>query len=164
MNANEALAHGLMTSAHLFGTLAEDLRDHPMHRAVQGGIHATWAVGHVAFSEAHFHQMITGDENPLASWAEQLAGGTTPSDDASAYPSYDEALKQFHALHKKTVELVGGMSESDLDRKVDGMPPEFDAFFGSVGKVFCAATIHPMHHNGQLADIRRSLGRDPLIA
>ena len=164
MNATEVLAHSLATSAHLFGTLAEDLRDHPMARAADGGIHATWAVGHVAFSEAHFHQMITGVDNPLASWGEHLAGGTTPTDDASVYPSYDEALEQLHALHKKTVELVKGMSETDLDRKVDGMPPEFDAFFGTVGKVFCAATIHPMHHNGQLADIRRSLGRAPLIA
>ncbi|XAL98095.1 DinB family protein [Phycisphaeraceae bacterium D3-23] len=164
MNAAQALTHGLNTSAHLFTTLAQDLRDHPMARAVEGGIHATWAVGHVAFSEAHFHQMITGQDNPIASWGEHLAGGTTPTDDASVYPSYDEALKQLQALHNKTVELVKGMSESDLDRKVDGMPEEFEPFFGTVGKVLCAAIIHPMHHNGQLADIRRSLGRDPLIA
>lgn len=164
MNANQALTHGLATSAHLFTTLAGDLRDHPLHRAVDGGIHAAWAVGHVAFSEGHFHHMITGDDNPVAAWGEHLAGGTTPTDDASVYPAYEEALDRYQALHKKTLELVHGMSESDLDRQVEGMPPEFDAFFGTVGKVLCAATIHPMHHTGQLADIRRSLGRAPLIA
>lgn len=164
MTATDILIHNLNTSAMLFGALAKDLRDSPMHRAQTGGLHATWAVGHVAFSEAHFHQMITGDDNPLASWGEHLAGGTTPSDDASLYPAYDEALAQFHAMHGKTIELARGMSDTDLDRKIPDVPEPYEAFFGTVGKIICAATIHPMHHNGQLADIRRSLGRAPLMA
>lgn len=164
MTATDLLVHNLTTSGHLFGALAEDLRDHPLARAFDGGIHATWAVGHVAFSEAHFLQMLTGADNPIASWGEHLAGGTTPSDDAAVYPSFDETLKQFHAMHEKSISIAQGMSETDLSREIPDIPEQFAPFFGTFGKVLCAAAAHPMHHRGQLADIRRSLGREPLMA
>ena len=55
------------------------------------------------------------------------------------------------------------MSDEDLDQPAAAFPPELEGWFGTKGRCFLSQTLHPTLHYGQLADIRKSLGRPPLM-
>ncbi len=45
--------------------------------------------------------------------------GQTPADVAEVQPSVDDLLGYFEAVHARSVELLGGVTDEDLDRVVD---------------------------------------------
>lgn len=164
MNAVEFIRHNLNTSMMIIEPLLDDLRDQPLATPNGGGgNHALWTAGHLAFSEGVFLSMISGKPNPLERWKDLFNGGSTPKDDASAYPAYDEVLREFASARQRTLEYLDTLTDADLDAPVE-CPEQWRDVFGTRGKVFTVMTLHPMHHRGQVADIRRALGRKPIVA
>lgn len=158
------IQHTVGMTGEIFTPLAEDLRDSPMHRAYPSGNHAMWCVGHMAYADGHLNWLIFGDPNPQAGWADLFQAGTSPQDDSSAYPTYGQVLQAFATTRANWIERIGQLAASDLGNPCAHAPEGFDAFFGTWGKALAALSFHAMHHRGQLADIRRSLGRGPLFA
>ncbi len=163
MNGIEILNYSMGLSSQMLMGLAEDLREHPMRRVCENGNHALWIMGHLAFSEAHIHRCMTGEPNPLEHWADLFHGGTSPSDGASVYPSYDEVIQAAKSQRDKTITKLGSMTDSDLDTASANVPEGMEDFMGTVGKCMLITSVHPWHHRGQLADIRRALGREPVM-
>lgn len=163
-NGINVLKQSMGMSSRMVLGLAEDLRDQPMRRACENGNHALWIMGHLAYSEAQLRRFMTGEPNPLGHWAELFDGGTQPSDDASRYPGYDEVIQAFQAERGNTLARLDAMTDADLDAPSAEAPEGFDDFMGTVGKCLLVTSIHPWHHRGQLADIRRAIGRGPLFA
>lgn len=166
MNAVQLITNQLNTSMGITMPLIEDLRDEPMTQpSAEGGNHATWILGHLAFSEASLlRDWMLGEENPVADWAPLFAGGSQPSTDASIYPQFDELLEKLQQLRAGTMEYVATLSDADLDTQSKNCEPQFASFFGTVGLCLANTALHWGGHRGQLADIRRRLGREPLMA
>lgn len=164
MNGIEVLKAAVALSGDIFASLAEDLKGDPMVRPCATGNHAMWSVGHMAISDRHFLYMMTGDENPLAGWQELFAGGTRPTDDASAYPPFEEVLAEFKAGRAAMWAKLDGMTDADLDKPAFAPPEGYEHVMGTIGACMVVAAIHPMHHRGQLADIRKVLTREPVMA
>ncbi|MEZ6190714.1 MAG: DinB family protein [Phycisphaerales bacterium] len=164
MNAIDVLKQSTDMSHQMFLGLAEDLRDHPMHRVCDGANHALWTVGHMATALARFRSIIYGKPNPYEDWRALFGGGTKPSDDASIYPPYDKLIQTYKQEWAKYTADYQTMKESDLDKPVLGSPPPgMEALMGTFGSCLLIVSIHPWHHRGQLADIRCSLGKDKLF-
>ncbi len=146
--------------------LAEDLIDAPL-ATVQpdGGHHAMWLMGHAAHSEGGLLGIITGQPNPLDTWGPLFQQGSHPTSAASKYPPYREVLDHFTRLRAKTIALAARLTDTELDARPKSLPAELAdiPYFATVGSVLLFTAMHQMSHFGQLADIRRRLGRAPLL-
>ena len=89
--------------------------------------------------------------------------GTTPTTDASQYPSMEELLGKFEEIRAATLAHLNTLSDKDLD-KPSHAPAEFGPPFATVGACFAAMSTHMSFHAGQVADARRAAGRGPLMA
>ena len=89
--------------------------------------------------------------------------GTTPTTDASQYPSMDELMGKFEEIRTATLAHLNSLSEEDLDQRSHA-PEEFGPPFATVGACFAAISGHMSFHTGQVADARRAAGRAPLMA
>lgn len=54
-------------------------------------------------------------------------------------------------------------SEEEVDRVVEGVPPQFEFYFVTWRHMFLLRALHWMNHRGQLADCRRAAGPPPLM-
>ena len=166
MNAVELIRAQLDTSFGVTMPLIEDLRDQPLAQpAESGGNHAWWILGHLTFAEGDLlRNWMLGETNPVADLQPLFAGGTSPCTSGTGYPAFDELIEKFQQLRAGTLEYVSTLSDADLDTPSKQCPEEFASFFGTVGRCLSNTSLHWMGHRGQLADIRRRLGREPLMA
>jgi hypothetical protein len=166
MKATETIRAALETSRDWALTLARDLKDKPLaYPTPNGGNHALWVMGHAACSEAGLIGMITGERDEVHRWDALFDANSEPSSDASVYPPFEAVLSAFERLRAKTLALLDGLDEADLSKPAAHVPEELrrDAHFGTVGRVLLFTEVHQMSHFGQLADVRRALGRRPLV-
>jgi hypothetical protein len=144
-----------------------DMRDAPMTRPMPGGKagggnHPMWLMGHLAFIEGAVRQELTGEKNPLEGWAPLFAPGTRPTDDAGAYPPFDEVVATYQDLRGKNLELLEELGEAGLDRKPSAALQGFKNQVTTCGQFLLLIAMHNMVHYGQIADARRAAGRKPL--
>ena len=166
MNTIDFIKDSLETSkGSLMGFFA-DLKDEQLVQPTSnGGNHALWILGHLVVSESTvMHNIVLGIESsPVDDWKPLFGHGSEPKTDASIYPSYDELLEAWEQVRAHTLKTLATFTDDDLDNPAPGCPEEWASWFGTIGKVFTAKIIHPTMHYGQLADIRRSLGRELLM-
>ena len=92
-----------------------------------------------------------------------FGGGSKPHTDASAYPSFDEVLKQYKKTSAELMAYLGTITDADLGNKTS-CPEDYEEYFGTVGQCLSVITTHFAFHGGQVSDIRRADGRDVMMA
>ncbi|MEW4487423.1 DinB family protein [Thalassoglobus sp. JC818] len=164
MDGLESLRLSLNMSFEWIIQLAEDLADAPLAVPTsRGGNHAHWTMGHLVFSQAGLTSMISGRPNTWETWKSLFAGGTRPHPEGDGYPTYTEVLTAYRTVHVETLQLLETIGVSGLD---DAPKAVWESLrdqpdFQSNGRLFVFIAMHDMAHFGQLADVRRSLGRKP---
>ena len=163
MNAVDCLRMTLDMGVNMTISLIDDMQDAPLTApTARGGNHPLWILGHLAYSEGSMvHGMMLGEDNPLESWKPIFGDGTEPTGDAAAYPPFDEVRAKFDEMRAHTLQLLDGLTDADLDTKCKQYPEEWEAFFGTYGKVLTILGDHVFMHHGQVADARRMAGRKP---
>lgn len=133
--------------------------------ALPGGVtHAAWQAGHLAMAEyrlclARLRGEGPDDEQLISAHCLQLFGkGSTPDPNPSAYPAPTEILAMLARVHEAATTECAKLSDADLDAPVLRPHPWFTTKLGALS--WCAA--HEMSHAGQLAMLRRLLGKKPL--
>ena len=160
MKAIEPIKYGIdMTTQMCMGALG-DLTDAEMlHRPHPGCNHINWQLGHLIVSE---HGLISKEFPkalpPLpAGFAEKYSMETTKVDDPKKLATKAELMAVAEKQHAAAVAALDKLSDSELDRKLEGWAP-------NVGALFQAASgAHWMMHFGQWSVIRRQLGRAPMF-
>src|SRR3954462_10642791 len=98
-----------------FARALADMKDAPLTRPGSwGGNHPMWIAGHLAVIEGRLHKVLFGAPNPLEHWKPLFDWGTTPSDDASAYPPFEEVLGAFEKLRAQTNAYLEKIDEREL--------------------------------------------------
>lgn len=146
--------------------LAQDLSDSPMTPPTpDGGNHPMWVMGHLVFSSAALIEMIDGRSHQYADWKQLFNGGTQPLSDGGVYPDYAEILQAYESEHQKRLELLTELGDNRLNDRPAAVWPDLqdDPDFQTNGKLFHFIAMHEMSHRGQLADVRRVLGRKPFV-
>jgi len=166
MNAIDFAKHAMETSKHLVLTLIMDMKDAPLTQpTAKGGNHPLWILGHLVYSEANIiSDILLGETNPLAEWSDIFGGGSEPVTDVSHYPPFDEVAAKYEEVRERTMTLLNCFTEADFDKPSKNCPEDREAFFGTAGKCFAVIALHPALHYGQVADARRTAGRQALIA
>jgi uncharacterized damage-inducible protein DinB len=158
MNSVQLVRAGLETSTRLLMMLVDDMKDQPLtFPTPNGGNHPLWVLGHLAWSDGLFLQMISGKPNPLADWASMFGAGSEPRASADAYPSFEEARAAFLARRADIGAYLETLTDDDLDR-----PTGQKDNVGTVGKCLMLAILNTMTHRGQVADARRAAGRSKI--
>jgi hypothetical protein len=145
--------------------LIQDMEDSPLTQPTpHGGNHPLWILGHIVCSESDLLDVfILGKPNRFPEWGGLFSMGSTPSTDASQYPSMEELLATFEAMRGATLSYLDTLSDADLDRPSNA-PEQFQPFFGTIGACFGAMCSHVSFHTGQVSVARRAAGRTPLMA
>ena len=152
-----------MSNAWIMG-IAADMADAPLVRPTpNGGNHPLWCVAHMTYAEGNLVDVLCqGKPNPVADWESRFDMGTTPSDDASIYPSYEEVLAKAAEVRAATMEYVETLTDEDLD-KPSTAEGDMAQWFGTIGQCLAGIPVHVGYHGGQIADCRRADGRPPLM-
>lgn len=165
MQSKELLTAALQHSYGLVMPLLEDLRSAPLVAPTPcGGNHAHWTLGHLLASEGHFRWMMRGVANPVEGMWPLFGSGSAPDPAGTGYPPYDELLENVKQLRQETMSWLESLSDTDLDQSSRIVPPGFEPFFGTWRSCLLMQALHWMNHRGQLADCRRSAGRERIMA
>ena len=164
MTAMDLIHKALEMGDRAMMMLVEDLRSAPLAAPTpRGGNHATWVLGHITFIEASVRSVFFGEPHPLPHWAPLFAPGTEPTSDPKAYPPFDEMIQTYRDLRARNLQLLREIGEAGLDRKTKAPPKGLEEVLGTFGDTFHTIAMHQMNHRGQLADVRRALGRKPIF-
>jgi hypothetical protein len=146
-----------------FAAALSDMKDAPLTRpGGWGGNHPMWIAGHLAVVEGRLHKMLLGTANPLEHWKPLFDWGTTPGDDAAAYPPFDAVLGAFTALRAKTYAHLDTLDDAALQRPV-AVPTPTDIGLNTVGQTLLTIAMHQCLHAGEAMVARRAAGRAPFF-
>ncbi len=162
MQSIDLIRDNLAKSTDRVLTGIEELRDSAtVFPTPNGGCHALWLIGHLAYSEQQIIRgMMLGEANPLAEWKELFGHGAEPTSDAGKYPPFEEVLTECRKVRESTTKLLDSFSEDDLDRASADAPEGYENTFGTYRLCLQFTADHWYMHRGQLADARRSAGLD----
>lgn len=132
--------------------------------AMPGGVtHIAWQVGHLAMAEYRCCLDRIRGEQPADGELISLAmltifgKGSTPDADPLKYPPLDDIRSAFERVHAAALTECAKLKDADLDAPALKPHRLFTTKLGSLQ--WCAR--HEMVHAGQIALLRRMLGRKP---
>lgn len=126
--------------------------------------HVAWQVGHLAVAEYNLCLRRIRDridaDNALISdeYIKLFQLGSTPTADLSLYPPVEEIRRVFNAVHQQAISELSQRTDAELDVPVGKPHPVFATKLGAVE--WCAP--HELVHAGQIALLRRMMGRPPI--
>jgi hypothetical protein len=120
---------------------------------------AIWTLGHIAYHRGLFYEMVTGECTYPETWRGVFGMGCKPLADAHAYPPVEVC----HAYMEKALGLLGGYLESVTARGLALKPTIESRFLPTKADVLSHLICHEAHHTGNLALVRRLLGKDKVI-
>ncbi|MEW6050528.1 MAG: DinB family protein [Candidatus Zixiibacteriota bacterium] len=121
--------------------------------------HIKFLVGHISTTAAFALTVAGVKPDYPGEWMKMFARGATVTADISVYPSIADIRTRLYALHAALEEFVATCDEGALER-VNVIRPGWDEN-AMDGVLFFAA--HDFYHAGQIAMIRRALGRDRMF-
>lgn len=165
MSRVKLLVEQMVITRHYTEDLIENVADVDWFRQPSEGVtHVAWQVGHLAVAEYHLALVRVRGEQPAdadiitTDFRSLFGKGSTPTADASAYPSPEAIRKVFDVVHRQALAESRKLSEDVLDESIDPPHPMFSTKFGALR--WCAQ--HEMLHAGQIGMLRRLFGSAPL--
>ncbi len=162
MDAREAIKLNLNLAEFIALGYLEDLsEDELFHRPADGANHIIWQVGHLVTEEHEALEKLFPGTMPALplGLVERYHKAQAAVDDRSAFDSIDVLMAAYRNVRAKTLELLAGQSDRDLDRIT---PESMRSYAPTVGAAFSMLGTHWVMHAGQWAVIRRQCGRPPL--
>src|SRR5262245_34678842 len=120
MNGIQAIQSALGATQWLLTMVIEDLSDAELlERPVPGANQIAWQIGHVIAGEIMLGQaqLPQAVYPPLpAGWGDLYGQGGASKDGADGFRPKAEYVRMFNEVRKATIEAVGKLQDSDLDR------------------------------------------------
>ena len=160
MDSKDLILANLKLTQEMILGLADDMSEHCLtFPTPNGGNHAMWVLGHLAFGEGTLiHAWALDQPNPCADLQEVFGNAVQPVADPRAYPEFAEVKEKCRVLRDQSIDVLQGLQESDLDRTTPGVPDEYRQHMPTVRDCFNMTGLHWLEHKGQLADARRAAG------
>jgi hypothetical protein len=163
MNPIELMADSCARNLEMLKGTVGDFSDADMLvRPCSGANHAAWQIGHLIASEANMINACKPGALPElpAGFAAKFTSQTSRLDDAGAFPSKADLLKQYEKTRAATVQWVKSLTPEALNQPgpepLRGMAP-------TTGHLVLLVLQHLAMHIGQIQAIRRKLGKPVLF-
>ena len=152
----------LATSRFIMSTYLSDLTGEDILVCpVEGAHHTAWQLGHLIFNERRMVEGIKlGAGITLSPSFEDAHGKEIAVGSTTGFYKVSEYREMLASQRAKTLELLVSLSDADLAKQA----PEFmRAYARYVSSVFLSIASHETMHAGQIAVVRRRLGKPVLI-
>ena len=159
MNSIEIIKISLTTAEFVIRSYLADLTDDEILLPPAPGANPiAWQLGHTILSEWRFTQALRPGVSPQLSEAFIARHGKDGANDPSpaGFLRLEQYLDLMAAQRKVTLESLESLSESDLDRPA---PESVRSYAPTIGAAFILQPGHWFMHAGQMAALRRSLGK-----
>ncbi len=126
--------------------------------------HIAWQVAHIAVAEyslclRRVRGRTSADESLVSdAFIDAFKLGSKPVAEPDKNPPLDEIRRVFEAVHQQSIDELSGRSEAELDGPLAEPHPRFKTKLGAVE----FSPLHEMVHAGQIAMLRRLMGKPPL--
>jgi hypothetical protein len=122
--------------------------------------HAWWLYGHMVVSSEIGPYFVKRPKTVPAEWAQFFDMGTRPSDDGHGYPDKGVLMEKLGNIIDGNVAAIRTLRAEQLD-ELPPIPPraEITDYFDNSGKIISGFALHLVYHAGQIATIRRLLGK-----
>jgi DinB superfamily len=121
-----------------------------------GGCHPLWVLGHLTLVEGMIPAALLGEPNAAADWAPHFGENSEPVADPAAYPPFAEVRARYVQMRERNLQLLDGLSESDLDKPTVAPPRGREQEFATFGRSFLVLALHQMIHRSHVTDARRA--------
>lgn len=169
MNGTTSAAGGLL-SKHLLRqykigylhmrAFASDFSDAEARKAPPGHLPLVWYIAHLMCAHDHFLKLYVGPDGGLTdSFVQRYAGPCSECADFSDAPPIGELVEKYEAMHMRTRSFLEGLEEADFERTAEGAA---HPTFRTLGGALTVVGFHDGYHAGQLADLRRAMGKTDL--
>lgn len=163
MDTHAAIISNLHSSRHVMNTYLRDLYDQDLLvRPHPSAHHAAWQLGHLILSEC---QMVRAIRPACA--CELPADFVAKHDKAAAVKSQlsDFCPKEVYLslMEKVRDATFAALEEVPHDELSKPGPESMRSYAPTIGSVFLAIANHEMMHSGQIAVLRRVLGKPVVI-
>lgn len=131
------------------------------HAPVDGGNHAAWIAGHVAWEDDDYLNSLVSDRGRRLpkQWHDAFATGTKPTADRSAYPGIPELRAALTTYRKELMEFF----KDAADRLAEPLSEGLHGYAKDLAAFMPAIACHEMIHVGRLTVIRKSLKLAPVF-
>ncbi|MBD3232768.1 MAG: hypothetical protein GF315_03485 [candidate division Zixibacteria bacterium] len=157
MEKKEHLKNSLNTNVAMIKAMIDDItEEESLHRGNGEFNHIKWQTGHLVYTAALTLKCLGEDADLSPEWKDLFARGAGFKEDENIYPSMNEIKAKLYSIHKAIFEKLENMIGSDLEAMVK-LGPEYEVTAIDGALFFCA---HDAYHCGQMAMIRKALGRE----
>ena len=163
MTAKDLLLANMDVSLGIFRRYLSDLDDRDLlRRPVPGANHLAWQLGHLIASEHRMVELVApGSMPPLPEgFLRRHDKQAVACDDPAEFLDKRAYLELWERQRAGTKEVLARLPEAELDRPG---PEPVRSYAPSVGAVFLVIGSHPLMHAGQVAVLRRLLGKPIVI-
>jgi uncharacterized damage-inducible protein DinB len=155
--AHDALRSHLVTMHGAVRRLVEDISEEESMRTINGyQNHIKWLTGHILTTTALSGKLLGGRINLPEGWNELFRRGAALNPDPKAFPAMEAVRERLFDYQRMVIEFVDLTAEAELGSEIEIAPGWQDTRIGAV--LFLKA--HDFYHAGQIAVIRRALGRE----
>lgn len=157
MNKAENLGYMIRLDGRALRALLEDItEDESLVQGKDKLNHIRWLTGHLVYETNFVLQMLGCPPSALPETYEKLFdAGSELQGDPKVYPPMAQLRSELYELHDRVAVAVAGLSDEALDEQ---LPKEIGFEAQRLqGATFMA--MHTFYHCGQIAVIRRILGR-----
>jgi hypothetical protein len=158
MGPKDVVRMSLDLSDQIVNSYLSDLSDADLLiRPIEGMNHIAWQLGHLISSERFFVETVSPGSCPRLpdNFEEGHGRKCTNIDDPSKYLPLAKYKELWKAQRDATRAVLDTLSDSDFDRKTQGLPD----FIPTVGAAMNLCGDHALMHLGQFVAVRRKLGK-----
>jgi DinB family protein len=163
MTAKDAIRIAFNSNFSVIERYLSDLSDADLLvRPVPGANHVAWQLGHLIASEIGLLASVPGGsqlELPPG-FAERHGKETAGMEPPKGFLTKAEYLAIFKKVREQTFAKLDKLPDADLDKPNTGRMAQFAP---TLGHLFLLAASHQMMHGGQIAVLRRKLGKPVVI-
>jgi hypothetical protein len=158
---NDVILHSLGISQLIMGRFCNDLTaDEMLHRTTPRANCAAWTIGHLIVSERGALKVFGVTPPPLPDDGfEKRFSREEGCPQASEFGNVSNLLPLFNEHRTALIDAVKRATPEQLDQPLEKPHP----VFRTAGELANFIAFHAMMHAGQISQIRRHLGRPPVM-
>ena len=160
MDIKEYLDYMLESNKNLLIKAIDDIsEEESLERGQDKTNHIRWITGHLIGSTGMAIKMMQGQPSYPEEWNKLFTQGAEFSEDPAVYPSMEklrETLKQVYDEYREVVNKCD-FEFLEIEKEI------FPGWNSTPGKALMSFLQHDYYHLGQIATLRRILGRERIF-